>query len=262
MTTEIDYIGVMTYYEKSGFHVTPEQVTGRKILEMLLTGQAATAATWSDVAAAANQISSNNQQLETGHKYALAFIYGYSATGIAFRAQHNDWQGNHPGGMAGTTIYHKKNMMDFRTRESLPVFSASSPLNVQVYDSATATPVVVVGVIDVTDLSASAGMEDFNLWSGTTTNGTTTFTKLTIATGDTGYIKAKSVHGQCHLRGYMMTGTAPLRGQLRSTDPSLLPNPIELPYGFCTVAGDFMREVLAPLPPLTENSLIDTYATS
>lgn len=261
MTDEIDYIGVMTYYEGTGLHVTPEQVAGRKILSTLVTGQAATATVWSDVAAAANQISSNNQQLETGHKYALAYIYGYGATSIAFRAKHNDWKLT-PGGMAGTTIYHKKNMLDFRTRDCLPVFSASSPLNIQVYDSATATPKIVVGMIDVTDLSPVVGMEDFNLTSATTTNGTTTFTKLTVVTGDSMYIKSKEVHGQAHLRGCFLSGTAPLRGQLRSTDASLLPNPIELPYGFTTLAGDFMSQVLYPMPPLTENSLIDCYATS
>jgi len=258
MTDEVDYIGVMTYYEGIGLHVTPDQVAGRKVLWTKMTHAAAVAVTWTGTTAA-NQISSNNQQLETGHRYALAAIHAYNATGIAVRAKHNDWGGCKPGGMLGTTIYHNKNYLDLKKHGSLPVFSASSPLDIEVFASGTNTAVVVVGVIDVTDLSPSVGVEDFNIAYGTTTNGTTTFTLLTVAAGDTLYVKDGM--GVARLRGWFLTGTAPLRGQIRSTDLSFQPNPIEIPP-HCTVAGDFLAEILAPMPVLKPNSLINCYATS
>lgn len=261
MTDEVDYIGVMIYYEKSGFHVTPEQITDKKILVTKLTGQALVADVWSDTVAAANAISSNNQQLETGHKYAIAWVYAYGATSIAIRFRHGDFQGNKPGGMTGTTVYHKKNFLDFRLRNCLPVFSASSPLIPEMFDSATATPVIVIGLIDVTDLSLTPGIEDFQLAKGTTTNGTATFTLLTVCAEGSLYIKDVAAHGPAHLRGYFLTGTKPLRGQIRSTDKAFQPNPIEIPPHM-TLAGDFQNEILHPMPELKENSLIACYATS
>jgi hypothetical protein len=262
MVDELDYIGVMTNYDKIGFHVTPDQVVGRKILACQVTGRALTAATWTVAHTAANAVSASNQQLETGRKYAVAWVYAYSATGIAVRVTHNSWGSCKPGGMLGTTVYHKKNMLDFAKHGSLPVFPSSNPLQIECFDSATATPIIVVGLIDVTDIGGSPGMEDFNLAYGTTTNTTTTFTVFTVAGGDTFYIKDVESHGVCRLRGAFMTGTKPLRGQLRSTDPAFQPNPVELPYGFCTVAGDFLSEVMFPLPELRENSLLIAQGTS
>jgi hypothetical protein len=259
MTDEVDYIGVMTYYEGVGRHVTPDQVAGRKVLWTKVTHNAAVALTWTGITTNTNQISSNNQQLETGHLYALAAIHAYNATGIAVRAKHNDWGGCKPGGMLGTTIYHKKNLLDFAKHGSLPVFSASNPLDIEVFASGTDIAVVIVGVIDVTDIGGTVGIEDFNLAKGTTTNGTTTFTLLTVVAGDTLYVKDGI--GTARLRGWFLTGTAPLRGQLRSTDLSFQPNPIEIPP-HCTVAGDFLAEILAPMPELKPNSLINCYATS
>jgi len=259
MTDELDYIGICTFYDGIGKHVKPEQVAGRKILGIKVTGSANVAATWTGLAAA-NQVSSQNQQLEVGHQYALAYIYSYASGGIAVRAKHNDWGSCKPGGMQGTTIYHKKNMLDFAEHGTLPVFSSSTPLDIESFNSGTGTPVITIGVYDVTDIGGSVGIEDFNLSYGNTTNGTTTFTVFTVALGDT--FTVKDGIGTPHLVGTFMTGTAPLRGQIRSTDKSFQPNPVELPYGFTTVAGDFLKFLRYAYQELQPNSLLITQGTS
>ena len=248
----------MLNYAGVGRSVSPEAVAGRKIQPTYVTCQAPVASVWTDICTAANAISSNNGQLETGHWYAIAWVNAYSAEAVAIRFNHSDFQGCAPGGMFGRTLSHRKNFLDFAHHGSLPVFSASSPLIPEVFAIGTGVPVCVVGLIDLgTSPAGNIGVEDFNLAYATLTN-TAALAILAVAAGDTMY--AQDGRGEITLRGVFLTGTAPLRGQLRSTDLALTPNYVEIPP-HCTLAGDYINEIILPSPVLKPNSLINCYAS-
>lgn len=263
MTTDNVYVGVMTHYKGVGRHVLPADVSGRRKLACYLTTAQATANQWNDATIAAYHISSNNGQLETGHAYALAAINAYGTNAVAVRGYHADFQGCRPGGMMGRTLSHRKCYLDYAKHGTLPVFSSSSPLVIQHYTEGTDTPVIVVELYDLGPMSANAlpgsvGIEDFNLAMKAVTDGAG-LELLAVVAGDSLYVQ--DGRGAAELVGYFLTGTAPLRGQIGSTDQCFQPANVEIPP-HCTLAGDYMNEILAARPAMQPNSLLRTYGSS
>lgn len=261
MTTDNVYVGVMTFYDGSGQSLLAQNVGNKRALATYVTGAATTANVWSKAHAAGGAISSQNGQLNTGHFYALKACYVQDANGVAVKFVHADFKGNTPGGMIARTASHRKAYLDFMHHGALPVFSASSPLDIYVYSEGTNTPIIVVELIDLGKGAegATPGVEDFNLAMKAVTDGAG-LELLAVVAGDT--LTIKDGHGQPYLCGYFITGTAPLRGQLTSTDKALQPNPIEI-QPHCTLAGDYLNEIIRyERPLLTPNSLIDTYGSS
>lgn len=261
MTTDNVYVGVHTFYEQAGVHVPFKELGRYRYLVTKVTGQALTANAWSQAAAAANCISSANGQLNTGHKYAIAYAYIYSTNGVACKFEHSDWKGLRPGGMIARTISHRKGFVDFRRLGILPAFSASSPLIPWVYAEGTDTPVMWVALIDLGKAGegAQVGVLDHNMAMKAVTDGAG-LELLAVVNGDS--LTVKNDRGACALEGYWITGTAPLRGQIRSTDKALQPNPVDIPP-HCTLAGDYENVIrIDSRPELMPESLIDCYGES
>lgn len=258
MTTDNVYVGVMVHYTGKGRHCGLQEVVGKKLQSFYLTAQAQTANVWADSHTAANALSAANGQLESGHHYALAFINSYGANAVAIRAKHNDWN-TKPGGMSGRTISHRKALLDFANHGRLPVFSASSPLTLETYDESTDTMVIVVGLYDMgLNYGGQVGLEDMQLAMKAVTDGAG-LELLTAVTGDS--MTVKDGYGTPLLRGTFITGTAPLRGQLRGTDIALQPQQVEIPP-HCTLAGDYLNEIMIAEPPMQPNSVIQPYGSS
>jgi len=263
MTTDNVYVGMMVHYKGIGKHVLPSQVSGRRKLATYLTTAQAVANQWNQATIQANHIGSNNGQLETSHAYALAAISAYGANAVAVRAWSADFGGCRPGGMMGRTISHKKCYLNFAEHGTLPVFSSSSPLIIQHYTEGTDTPVIVVELYDLGPIAAgalpgNAGIEDFNLAMKAVTDGGG-LELLAAVADDT--MQIADGRGAAELVGYFLTGTAPLRGQLASTDLALQPANLEIPP-HCTLAGDYMNEIIIARPALQPNSVIRAYGSS
>lgn len=258
MTTDNVYVGMITRYSGKGRQCSLGEVAGKKCQSFYLTCQAQTANVWADSHTAANALSAANGQLESGHMYALAWINSYGANSVAIRAKHNDWN-TKPGGMSGRTISHRKDLLDFAHHNGmLPVFSASSPLTIECYNESTDTMVIVVGLYDLGTQGGEVGCEDFNLAMKAVTDGAG-LELLTAVTGDNFTIR--DGYGTPSLVGFFITGTAPLRGQLVSSDPALQPKQIEIPP-HCTLAGDYINEIIIPEPVFLPNSVILPYGSS
>jgi len=260
MTDEADYYGVSIHYHGIGKHVKPEVVAGKKAQPTYVTGQAPVSGVWTDFCLAANAISSNNGQLETGHFYALAGFHCYSTEGVFLRFKHSDFGGAKPGGQISRTIYFRKGYYDFAKQQGrLPVFSSSSPLTPELYAIGTTAGKLTVYLIDLgTSNPGEAGVSDFNAAVVTTTNGGA-LTICAVVAGDSLYVQ--DGRGAAALKASCVTGTAPLRGQIRSTDLSMQPNPIEQGY-VNYLAQEGMNEVVQPEQPLKPNSLLNLYISS
>lgn len=259
LTTEVDYMGITIRYANAGKHVLPSAVAGKKPQPTYMTCQAAVSGVPTDVCTAANAISSNNGQLETGHFYALAWYYVYSAEAVFVRFRHADFGGLLPGGMAARTVGQYKCFFDFAKHGRLPVFSAASPLTPVIYAIGTGVPVVILGLYDLGESNpGQPGCEDFNIALATLTNGAA-LAIFTVLAGDSLYVKDGL--GVPVLKAACITGTGPLRGQIRSTDKMMQPNPIELGV-VCTLAGDYPAEIQFSEPVLKANSLLSLYGTA
>lgn len=258
MTTDHVFVGVITHYSsgKAGRSILPSTVIGKRPNPVYVTGQALVADTWAPAHTVANAISAANGYLKPNTNYALASVYCTSAAGVAIRFKHADWSTT-PGGMVAQTTYQEKAMLDFAHHGLLPVFNSSYPLSIEIYSEGTETPVIQVGLYELTE-DGQDGCEDFNLWEEDVTDGQG-LTELDICALSTDVVRDGL--GDSSLVGYFLTGTAPLRGQLGGTDVIFQPVNLEIPP-HATLAGDDINEIISSRYPLTAGSKIYAYGSS
>ena len=91
---------------------------------------------------------------------------------------------------------------------------------------------------------------------GTVTNGGG---NTALTSGDSMVIKDAGVRGQCYLKAYALSGTAPLTGQLDGTSQTFKPKALDL-APLTTLAGDGIPYERLADPPLEPNDTLVPYA--